>query len=1321
MKTISSKRLFLGQAKRQSRLLILALLLVAWQGVWAADRNYWYPTAETDKPEFKTEYSGKSNVVVIKTPAQLAYVTKHFDDESGYDDNKDWSELNYYLDADIDMGVEHSWLPLGRSTYTVTKYKGTFWGNGHTITYMIWDLDEENQGLFSTIHKNGKVYDVNVVSTISSVEDYVGGIAGECYGLIQNCTVKASISSNQDKVGGITGFLGDQATIKDCKVSGWIDSEQSWYVGGIAGKFATNSGYRGKITNCWVSANICSTYNGRKSTATGGIAGVCGIGVKIEYCCVTGNVKAPIYAGGITSDVTTDVALNHVTVYGTVTSSEEPANAWVGDDRDANYNTMKYTLANNYTTFNQAEYDAAIAAGNTLYANAIKYPYAVNIKSYGNGEFNEIAPGFCPGQTVTLTAKTGSREVKEMTVKGRSGQVISVSGNTTDGFTFTMPREDVNIVVWFDLYSWPTEGDGTEEAPYTIKGNEEWSVFASRVNNGDNSYEGKYIRLDADLDVSTVIGYDDYKPFKGTFLGNGHTLTITRDSYPEHDDIPWQGVSLFHYISGATIKDLKVTGCITSQTVYTSGLVGFAEGTNLIENCVVTTTLNIKSDYAGGIVGNGLNSNTTIKNCVFAGTINGVGGDRANIGGIWGYCNGATPTLENCLEKGTYTHIASMHPVGLQGASGTINNCYYVIPQIGTPDNACTVNGAQQARTISASEGAFIRGLGEATATYGSDGITAYAKGIRYDGTYYAGSGETVSLTLKHDDSAGCTFRQYVASDGTLSGQTETSATLTMPDADVTISADWTQFTFAGTGTAEDPYIIGTTDQWNEFATVVNSGYTFSEQFVKLTDHIIVSSMAGTDYVNSFQGTFDGNGQTLTFNNGTAENPFTEEYCAPFRHVRNAVIKDLHVDGTIYTSAKKAAGIVGESLSDLDITGCRSSVDIHSSVNGDGTHGGLVSTLSGKDNDITIDGCVFDGSFATTSGTNNCGGFIGWPVYNTPTITNSLMKPGSVDAGMLVNTFARWHTTYEPTITNCYYVEKDNLPTDQGTQAFPLAALPAHLGEPTADYDLVKAYASGILFDGTYYMAAANISLADAADNSATLSNADGYLANVTLAGRTLYKDGAWNTLCLPFSVVLAGSPLEGAEVRTLTSGSVSGSTLNLTFGDAVTELVAGTPYIIKWEKASDYVDDAAHNIVSPVFEGVTIDATERNFDNGMSGDLRVRFLGTYKNSTFSAEDKSILLMGGENTLYYPLGGASIGSCRAYFKIGDDGALLTRQFTDFSITFGEDGESTGLEAKDWEQGARGKEAWYTLDGRRLNGKPSQRGIYIGNGKKIVIK
>ena len=31
------------------------------------------------------------------------------------------------------------------------------------------------------------------------------------------------------------------------------------------------------------------------------------------------------------------------------------------------------------------------------------------------------------------------------------------------------------------------------------------------------------------------------------------------------------------------------------------------------------------------------------------------------------------------------------------------------------------------------------------------------------------------------------------------------------------------------------------------------------------------------------------------------------------------------------------------------------------------------------------------------------------------------------------------------------------------------------------------------------------------------------------------------------------------------------------------------------------------------------------------------------------------------------------------------------------------------------------DAWYTLDGRRLDGKPAVRGIYIIGGRKVVIK
>ena len=244
--------------------------------------------------------------------------------------------------------------------------------------------------------------------------------------------------------------------------------------------------------------------------------------------------------------------------------------------------------------------------------------------------------------------------------------------------------------------------------------------------------------------------------------------------------------------------------------------------------------------------------------------------------------------------------------------------------------------------------------------------------------------------------------------------------------------------------------------------------------------------------------------------------------------------------------------------------------------------------------------------------------------------------------------------------------------------------------------------------------------LFDKSDNSTLLSDWEGKPLPALLADRTLYKDGKWNTLCLPFSTKLADSPLEGAIARPLTAASITGTTLNLTFGDAVDVLVAGTPYIIKWTRADDYVDDDAHNIVNPLFKGVTIDAADHSYDNAASGDLRVRFLGTYKSTEFDGTDKSILLMGGNNTLYYPASDAGLGAQRAYFKIGSDGAARTRSITAFNMSFGGDDETTGIISQS-DQGPVPLIRWYTIDGRRLSGKPSCAGVYINNGKKVVIK
>lgn len=100
----------------------------------------------------------------------------------------------------------------------------------------------------------------------------------------------------------------------------------------------------------------------------------------------------------------------------------------------------------------------------------------------------------------------------------------------------------------------------------------------------------------------------------------------------------------------------------------------------------------------------------------------------------------------------------------------------------------------------------------------------------------------------------------------------------------------------------------------------------------------------------------------------------------------------------------------------------------------------------------------------------------------------------------------------------------------------------------------------------------------DATDNSTLIETYDGREANVMLSDRTLYKDGNWNTICLPFDVKIEGSVLDGAVARRLTAATVTdnetiGQTLNLTFGNEVTDsLKAGVPYIIKWEESRNHL-----------------------------------------------------------------------------------------------------------------------------------------------------
>jgi hypothetical protein len=57
---------------------------------------------------------------------------------------------------------------------------------------------------------------------------------------------------------------------------------------------------------------------------------------------------------------------------------------------------------------------------------------------------------------------------------------------------------------------------------------------------------------------------------------------------------------------------------------------------------------------------------------------------------------------------------------------------------------------------------------------------------------------------------------------------------------------------------------------------------------------------------------------------------------------------------------------------------------------------------------------------------------------------------------------------------------------------------------------------------------------------------------------------------------------------------------------------------------------------------------------------------------------------------------------------------------EFIMNFGE-GETTGIQPIRMENGTTPAEGTYDLSGRRIQGQPTQKGVYIQNGKKVVIK
>ena len=234
----------------------------------------------------------------------------------------------------------------------------------------------------------------------------------------------------------------------------------------------------------------------------------------------------------------------------------------------------------------------------------------------------------------------------------------------------------------------------------------------------------------------------------------------------------------------------------------------------------------------------------------------------------------------------------------------------------------------------------------------------------------------------------------------------------------------------------------------------------------------------------------------------------------------------------------------------------------------------------------------------------------------------------------------------------------------------------------------------------------------------------------VVFDGHTFFKNHKWNTLCLPFDVIgenIDSSPLSGADIWELdiadkkdysapTGFDESEGTVTLNF-KPVRNVEPGKPYLFEWRTT------VSSEIQNPVFKNVTIKSVEAPELTVTSQDGSVQFVGTYAPETLIPNTTANLYMGSDDKLLLPTDNKEISPFNAYFLV------------DIGNGLGRPGDSTVkkivMNISDCDYVVRvisidmpiavQDGAWHDLQGRKYVGTPTQSGIYIMDGRKIMIK
>ena len=237
-------------------------------------------------------------------------------------------------------------------------------------------------------------------------------------------------------------------------------------------------------------------------------------------------------------------------------------------------------------------------------------------------------------------------------------------------------------------------------------------------------------------------------------------------------------------------------------------------------------------------------------------------------------------------------------------------------------------------------------------------------------------------------------------------------------------------------------------------------------------------------------------------------------------------------------------------------------------------------------------------------------------------------------------------------------------------------------------------------------------------------------IQKVVLDGHTFYKNHMWNTVCLPFDIIgesIYDTPLNGAEIWELDIadsedyGSPTGfdaktGVVTLNFKPAHS-IEPGKPYIFEWKT------NVSSQIDNPEFASVTIKSSEASEMAVTSNDGLVRFVATYAPEILTGNNAANLYVGMDDKIHVPTDHYETGAFSAYFLIdlgnglGKPGLAPLKKIV---MNIANDDIPTRviqiLVPQDLSQ-----QGWFDLQGRRVDSLKLKKGVYINQGKKIVIK